>query len=76
MFAWIAALLASIVLAGMAAGVPLFLLGYMRVHFRESWRASLALSGSVALLLGAGLQHLLAVPLYPGLLAAWFEAVV
>ena len=74
MFGWIGMLLALVVVAGMAAGVPLFLLAYMRVHFRESWRASLGLSGGVAILLAAGLQYLLGLPLHPGVIAGWIEA--
>jgi hypothetical protein len=75
MFGWIGILLALVVAAGMAAGVPLFLLAYMRLHFGESWRASLGLSGCVALLLTAGLQYLLGLPLHPGVIAGWLEAV-
>jgi hypothetical protein len=74
LFGWIGVLLALVVIAGMAAGVPLFLLAYMRVHFRESWRASLLLSGAIALLLAAGLQYLLGVPLHPGVIGGWLEA--
>lgn len=71
MFSWIGVLLALIVLVGMRAGVPLFLLAYMRVHFHESWRASLLLSASIAILLAAGLQYLLGLPLHPGVIAGW-----
>ena len=74
LFLWIAGLLALVLLVGMAAGVPLFLLAYMRVHFRESWRASLLLSGAMAVMLGVGLQYLLGMPLHPGLVAGWLEA--
>ena len=74
LFLWIACLLALVLLAGMAAGIPLFLLAYMRVHFRESWRASLLLSGAMAVMLGVGLQYLLGMPLHPGLVAGWLEA--
>lgn len=74
MFGWIGILLALMVVAGMAAGVPLFLLAYMRVHFRESWRAALLLSGAVAVLLSAGLQYLLGLPLHAGVIAGWLEA--
>ena len=73
MFGWIGILLALVAVAGMSAGVPLFLLAYMRVHFHESWRASLLLSGTVALLLTAGLQYLLGLPLHAGLFAGWVE---
>jgi hypothetical protein len=74
LFGWIGVLVALVVIAGMAAGVPLFLLAYMRVHFRESWRASLLLSGCIAILLAAGLQYLLGVPLHRGVIGGWLEA--
>lgn len=74
LFLWIGGLLALILVAGMAAGVPLFLLAYMRRHFHESWRASLALAGTFAILLVAVLQYLLGVPLHPGLIGGWLEA--
>ena len=74
MFGWIGILLVLVVVVGMAAGVPIFLLAYMRVHFRESWRASLLLSGAMAVMLGVGLQYLLGMPLHPGLVAGWLEA--
>ena len=74
MFGWIGILLALVVVVGMAAGVPLFLLAYMRVDFRESWRASLLLPGAMAVMLAIGLQYLLGVPLHPGLIAGWLEA--
>jgi hypothetical protein len=74
MFSWIGVLLALIVLVGMRAGVPLFLLAYMRVHFRESWRASLLLSGCIAILLTAGLEYLLGLPLHPGAITGWLGA--
>jgi hypothetical protein len=74
MLGWLGILLALVVVAGMAAGVPLFLLAYMRVHFRESWRAALGLSGCVAILMTVGLEYLLGLPLHPGVIAGWLEA--
>ena len=74
LFMWMGGLLVLVLLVGMAAGVPLFLLAYMRVHFRESWRASLLLSGAMAVLLAAGLQYLLGLPLHPGVVGGWLEA--
>ena len=66
--AWLCALLAVTLGLGMVAGPPVYVLLYLRQRAGRGWRLSLAIPLGLWVLLHAGVQELLGVRLFDGLL--------
>jgi hypothetical protein len=71
MFGWLAVLIAGAFIAGLAAGLPLFVLAFLRVRSRERWPVAVTLAAGVWLFLHIGLERLLRISLYRGVLGGW-----
>jgi xanthine/uracil permease len=65
---WAAGLVLGAFLFGMAVGLPLFLALYLRMRSAEGWTMAAVSAASLFVLLHGGLEVLLRVPLYDGLL--------
>ena len=61
---WLALAIAAVLALGMLAGLPLYLLLYLRVRARQRWTVALGLAGGLLLVMYAGLDRLLRIPLY------------
>jgi hypothetical protein len=73
MFGWLAFLIGSAFVAGLAAGLSCFVLAFLRVRSKERWPVALALAAGLWLVLRLGLEHLLRVNLYDGVLGGWIR---
>jgi hypothetical protein len=73
MFEWLGVLVACALLAGLAVGMAFFVLAFLRFRSNESWRLTLGLSAGVWVVLHVGLEILLRMHLYDGLLPGWIE---
>jgi hypothetical protein len=73
MLAWIVALLLTCDLAGLAVGLALFVLLYLRVRSQESWALSAAVAGMAWFMLSVILSGALRVPLYGGRITGWLR---
>jgi len=65
--AWIGAFVLLIWLLGLVAGLPLFVLAYIKTY-EEGWRWSIILTITMFLIVYVGFAILLQIPLYEGLL--------
>ena len=61
---WLALAIAAVLTLGMLAGLPLYLLLYLRLRARQRWTVALGLAGGLLLVMYAGLDRLLRIPLY------------
>ena len=61
---WLAIAIVSVLTLGMLAGLPLFLLLYLRLRARERWTLAIGLAGGLLLVMYAGLDRLLRIALY------------
>lgn len=61
---WLAIAIVSVLTLGMLAGLPLFLLLYLRLRARERWALAIGLAGGLLLVMYAGLDRLLRIGLY------------
>ncbi len=61
---WLALALAAVLTLGMLAGLPLYLLLYLRLRARQRWTVALGVAGGLLLVMYAGLDRLLQIPLY------------
>jgi hypothetical protein len=73
LFAWIGGLLLLVLALGISAGVPAFLLAFVRGRFGERWRTAIAMALAMAVLLFAGLEQGLGIRLHTGLAGSWLE---
>jgi hypothetical protein len=64
-------LIAAILLFGFRIAVPLFLLAFLRVFARASWRTALALSIAASLIMLLAFEHLLGTQLHSGFVTDW-----
>jgi hypothetical protein len=71
MFGWLAFLVGGALIAGLAAGSSLFVLAFLRVRSKERWRVASAFAAGLWLVLHVGLERLLRVNLYDGVLGRW-----
>ena len=67
-----AVLLASVLVVGLLAGLPFYLLAYLRVRSGERWGTALAVSAACLLVLFGVLVLLLRLPATGGLAGTWF----
>ena len=61
---WLALAIAAVLTLGMLAGLPLYLLLYLRLRARQRWIVALGVAGGLLLVMYAGLDLLLRIPLY------------
>lgn len=61
---WLGAAIVAVLTLGMLVGLPCYLLLYLRVRARERWTLAIGLAGGFLLVMYAGLDRLLRVPLY------------
>ena len=61
---WLALAIAAVLTLGMLAGLPLYLLLYLRLRARQRWTVALGVAGGLLLVMYAGLDRLLQIPLY------------
>ena len=61
---WLALAIGAVLTMGMLAGLPLYLLLYLRLRARQRWSVALGLAGGLLLVMYAGLDRLLRIPLY------------
>jgi hypothetical protein len=61
---WLALAIAAVLTLGMLAGLPLYLLLYLRLRARQRWTVALGVAGGLLLVMYAGLDRLLRIPLY------------
>jgi hypothetical protein len=61
---WLAIAIVTVLTLGMLAGLPLYLLLYLRLRARERWPLAIGLAGALLLVLYAGLDRLLRISLY------------
>ena len=73
-FAWLGGLLAGVWLLGMLAGLPVFLVSYLRRRSRESWAVALGMALGVWIVLFVVLDHALGIKMHEGLLGSWLGA--
>jgi hypothetical protein len=73
LFAWVGGLLALVIVCGMTAGVPLFLVASARRLFGERWMPALAMALAMAVVLAGGLEYGLGIRLYPGIAGRWLQ---
>ena len=66
--AWFMALIIAVLLVGFLIAVPLYMVAFMRLHGRHSWRVILLWVASLWALLYFAFVRLLNLPLYDGLL--------
>jgi hypothetical protein len=71
MFAWVGLLLIGTLLLGLALGVSLFVLLFLRVRSGEPWRVACAFALAMWLVLAVVLERLLLISLYDGLIGTW-----
>ena len=67
-FAWLAGLVAGVWLLGMLAGLPLFLVTYLRMRSREGWTVALGMALGVWVVLFVVLDYALGIQMHGGLL--------
>lgn len=65
---WLLAFLGLIILAGFLAAIPIFILVFMRLYGRESWRLSLGLAVVLLIFVYAVFEIILGSDLYQGLI--------
>lgn len=75
-FAWIAAFFALIVLAGFLVAIPAFVLLYLRLQAKESWRLSVALAAVAWGFIYGVFVRLLHIPFLEGWLPTWAQQVL
>jgi hypothetical protein len=73
-FAWLGALLAGVWLLGMLAGLPLFLVSYLRSRSREPWAVVLGMGLGTWILLFVVLDQALGIQMHEGVLGSWLGA--
>jgi hypothetical protein len=73
MFGWLGFLLAAALFAGLAAGLSIFVLAFLRIRSEERWPVALGLASGMWLVLDVGLERLLRINLYDGLLGGWIR---
>jgi hypothetical protein len=72
-FAWLGGLLAGVWLLGMLAGLPLFLVSYLRRRSREPWAVALGMALGVWIVLFVVLDHALGIQMHQGLVGSWLS---
>ena len=73
-FAWLGALLAGVWLLGMLAGLPLFLVTYLRRRSGEPWAVVLGMALGVWIVLFVVLDQALGIQMHAGLLGSGLGA--
>jgi len=71
LFGWLGFLVAAAFLAGLAAGLSIFVLAFLRIRSEERWRVALGFAVGMWLMLHVGLEQFLRINLYGGLLGGW-----
>jgi hypothetical protein len=72
-FAWMAAFIALVLVAGFPIAVPLFVFSYLVMESREGWLTAVALAGSAWALFHLLFQRLLHFPFEAGLIQGWLQ---
>lgn len=72
-FAWMAAFIVLVLLAGFPMAVPLFVFFYLVMESRERWGLSIALAAAAWGLFHLLFERLLHFPFEPGLITEWFQ---
>jgi hypothetical protein len=70
-FAWLVALVAGVWLVGMQAGLPLFLVTYLRTRSHESWTTAIGMAVGVWVVLFGVLDRVLGIQMHAGLIGSW-----
>lgn len=71
MLAWLAVLIGLVLTAGMPAGLPAYVLLYLRLRGAQSWWFAAGVALALWIVLSWGLQMTLGVRLYRGWLGNW-----
>jgi heme A synthase len=72
-FAWMAAFIALVLLAGFPVAVPLFVFSYLVIESRERWGLSLALGAAAWGAFHLLFERVLHFPFEAGLIQEWFQ---
>ena len=72
-FAWMAAFIALVLIAGFPVAVPIFILFYLIMESRERWWLAIALAVAAWGLFHLLFERLLHFPFEPGLVQEWFR---
>jgi uncharacterized membrane protein YedE/YeeE len=70
-FAWLVALVAGVWLLGMQAGLPLFLVTYLRTRSHESWTTAIGMAAGVWAVLFGVLDRVLGIQMHAGAIGSW-----
>ena len=73
-FGWMASFMAVMAVIGLIPTVPIFIVSYMRIEGRESWKIAIAMAAAVTLLIYVVFDQLLAIPWPPTYFGDWFPA--
>jgi hypothetical protein len=71
--AWLALLVVLFFTLGQRLAAPVYLVAYLRLNAKESWRTTLLITGAVVGLLWVLFETVLGVGVYPGLVGRLFQ---
>ena len=70
-FAWLVALVSGVWLLGMQAGLPLFLVTYLRTRSHESWTTAIGMAVGVWAVIFGVLDGVLGIQMHAGVIGSW-----
>src|SRR5271170_2763528 len=73
-FSWMVGFAACMAVIGLIPTVPIFIVSFMRIEGRESWKIVVPMAAAVVLLIYVVFDQLLAIPWPPTLLGTFFPA--